>query len=102
MLVQWRALPPASEVVAPVWAYVEVRGGAMPITCSEWMVASTLEPGQALSPGRYCRTTAHCWDWWPVVRCHFLIGSFEFKFDRLNTNLIIFDCLRSKNSKTKF
>jgi hypothetical protein len=25
-----------------------------------------------------------------VVRCHFPIGSFEFKFDSLNTNLINF------------
>jgi hypothetical protein len=40
--------------------------------------------------GRYrLGGTTHRWNQWVVVRCHFLIGSIEFKFDHLNMNSTI-------------
>jgi hypothetical protein len=54
------------------------------------MVASALEPGRRYHPGGITRITGYRWGMWAIVRYHFLIGSFEFKFDCLNINLIIF------------
>jgi hypothetical protein len=89
-LVSWRALPPAREAVTLLRAYFEVGAGVSLIVCREWMVASTLEPGRCYRPGGIVRITGYRWSMWAIVRYHFLIGSFEFKFDYLNINLIIF------------
>jgi hypothetical protein len=47
------ALAPVPRALPPTWAYVEGRAGARAAACLMWVVASALEPGQALPFGRY-------------------------------------------------
>jgi hypothetical protein len=81
---------PTQEAVMPFRAYFETGAGISPIVCREWTVASVLEPGGRYFLGGIVRITATRWGMWAIVRYHFLIGPFKFKFNCLNINLTIF------------
>jgi hypothetical protein len=69
-------VPPLGQVVAP-----PPVGGDME-DCTGGRGSARSEAGL----GGTTRTTARHWSRWAVVRCQLLIGTFKFKFDRLNMN----------------
>jgi hypothetical protein len=73
-----RALPPALEDVA---VGPGVRAGAY----SAQAVPPVLKSSRVIVPKRYCPPLGSV----AVVTWYLLIGLFKFKFDHLNTNLII-------------
>jgi hypothetical protein len=48
-----------------------------------------LAPVLHFGTGATARTTSRRWGRWTIVMCRLLIGSFKFKFNCLNMNLIV-------------
>jgi hypothetical protein len=68
------------------WTLPSVRSSGGAGVCSGQTVPLALESGQAVAPDGTVRTTTCCWSRWAIVMWRFVIGPFELKFDRLNTN----------------
>jgi hypothetical protein len=94
----WHWISWASEFSAHSFRLVWVAGDSVRslVVIARWLSATTRSKRRGsrigwhgyhlVGSGSTTRTTICYWGRWVVVRRRFLIGPFEFKFDRLNLN----------------